>query len=355
MQVGKLVNVPNEWKLGEKHIQNTSTYKYLGDSITSDGKNKQNISMKQNKLQQIIRQINTTASSEVMCGIETRVILELYDKFALTAFLNNSESWTLSISEEKEVDKLGIQAMKRLFNLPEKTPSVAIIYSLGLTYTTQSIDQRKFMYFHKILNKGEHNWTRKMLYHLRDQNIGWAKCINGKLGDNNLETNWEQIRPQTRGQWKRTVEKAIKETNKRKLLQNSTTSTPEGIKINTKTKHIHEAITTRTYEQKPLEEVANQEKQRTKTIILARNGMLECGKNFKGSMSELCLVCNVVDDEEHRLNHCMKWEEINNLNRTKVDFRNIYSNDCQILNHIVTSIERVWELRYANGRMKRIQ
>ena len=211
------------------------------------------------------------------------------------------------------------------------------------------------MYLHKILNKGEQNWTKKMLYHLRDQNIGWAKCIINKLGEYNLETNWEMIKPLTRRQWKHTVEKAIKETNKHKLLQNSTTSTPQGTKINTKTKHIYEALTTTTYEQIPLKEVINQEKQRTKTIILARNGMLECGKNFKGSMSELCPECNEIDDEEHRLNHCMKWEEINNLNRTKVDFRNVYSNDCQILNHIVTSIERVWELRYANGRMKRIQ
>ena len=83
--------------------------------------------------------------------------------------------------------------------------------------------------------------------------------------------------------------------------------------------------------------------------------MLECGKNFKGSMSELCPTCNVADDEEHRLNYCTKWEEINNLNRTKVDFGDIYRNDSQILNNIVTSIERVWELKYANGRMKRIQ
>ena len=27
----KLDNVPNEWKLGKKLIQNTATYKYLGD------------------------------------------------------------------------------------------------------------------------------------------------------------------------------------------------------------------------------------------------------------------------------------------------------------------------------------
>merc|ERR1712087_617429 len=107
------------------------------------------------------------------------------------------------------------------------------------------------------------------------------------------------------------------------------------------------------YEQKPLQEIINREKQRTKTIILARNGMLECGKNFKGTVSEICPECNIVDNEEHRLNHCFKWREINNLDGTKVEFTDIYSNDCHILDQIVTSIERVWELKYANGRMKR--
>ena len=39
MQVGKKVQVPDEWDLGEIRITNTTSYKYLGDLITSDGKN----------------------------------------------------------------------------------------------------------------------------------------------------------------------------------------------------------------------------------------------------------------------------------------------------------------------------
>ena len=40
MQVGRKIKVPNTWELGTKNITNTNSYKYLGDLITSDGKNK---------------------------------------------------------------------------------------------------------------------------------------------------------------------------------------------------------------------------------------------------------------------------------------------------------------------------
>ena len=38
MQIGKKVKVKEEWQLGEKSIKNTGSYKYLGDTITNDGK-----------------------------------------------------------------------------------------------------------------------------------------------------------------------------------------------------------------------------------------------------------------------------------------------------------------------------
>ena len=40
-------------------------------------------------------------------------------------------------------------------------------------------------------------------------------------------------------------------------------------------------------------------KRETKMLIIARFGMLECGKNFKGTMNEICLNCNTRDTEEH--------------------------------------------------------
>ena len=45
MQVGRKTKVPDTWALGAKEIRNTKSYKYLGDMITSDGKNKININV----------------------------------------------------------------------------------------------------------------------------------------------------------------------------------------------------------------------------------------------------------------------------------------------------------------------
>ena len=113
-------------------------------------------------------------------------------------------------------------------------------------------------------------------------------------------------------------------------------------------------MTTLPYTREPLKEAVNRDKQRTKTIILARSGMLECGKNFKGTIRESCSECNTPDNEEHRMNYCINWEATNNVGKTKIDFTDIYSSDNNVLDCVINAIESVWELRYANGRMKRI-
>ena len=87
MQVGVKVDVPDLWELGEKRIGNTTSYKYLGETITNDNKNKRNIEIRENTIQATIRQINTTASSDIMRGIETKVLLDLYETCVLTVNL----------------------------------------------------------------------------------------------------------------------------------------------------------------------------------------------------------------------------------------------------------------------------
>ena len=54
----------------------------------------------------------------------------------------------------------------------------------------------------------------------------------------------------------------------------------------TKTAHIIEHIQSETYVRKPQLDVTKCSKQETKSIIIARFGVLECGWNFKGTMSE---------------------------------------------------------------------
>ena len=93
-------------------------------------------------------------------------------------------------------------------------------------------------------------------------------------------------------------------------------------------------------------------KQETKTILTSRFAMLECGKNFKSSQEELCRECQAIDDEDHRLNHCIRFRDINHYDSAiKVDFKLIYSNDIGVLREIVPEILKTWNLRNANGTM----
>ena len=93
-------------------------------------------------------------------------------------------------------------------------------------------------------------------------------------------------------------------------------------------------------------------KHATKTIVIARYRMLQCGKNFKGTMREICDKCNCTDDENHRLNDCIKWRVINQYdNSEKTDFNLIFSDNVDELRHIITKIEKVWNTQNAHGTM----
>ena len=87
---------------------------------------------------------------------------------------------------------------------------------------------------------------------------------------------------------------------------------------------------------------------------MARNGMLECGKNYKGTMKETCDTCAVIDNENHRLNECTLWKQTNYAEKSyRANFQDIYSDDQMLLEKAIVDIENVWELQYASGKMKR--
>ena len=126
-------------------------------------------------------------------------------------------------------------------------------------------------------------------------------------------------------------------------------------KVKTKTAYIYHDIHGGTFNNEALPEIMSLNKVHTKTILLARCGMLECGKNFKGTIPVFCRECGEVDDESHRLNRCVIWKHLNFSETAEViDFDVIYENDLEKLSPVIKSIQRVWELHHGNGSMKKL-
>ena len=193
-----------------------------------------------------------------------------------------------------------------------------------------------------------------MLFHLKTHNTGWAKSIQTILAYYEHEQDWEKIKEINKPRWKHIVSAAVQVKNKKKLLESCVQPGPNGIKIKTKTAHIYHSINNDALCDGALPEIVSSNKVNSKTIILARCGMLECGKNFKGSIPEICRGCGEEDDESHRLNRCSIWKHLNfSETVVKPDFGDVYSTDINILLPVIKNIQRVWELHVGNGSMKK--
>ena len=119
-----------------------------------------------------------------------------------------------------------------------------------------------------------------------------------------------------------------------------------------KSAHIVDEITHDDYTRKALPIIKYLTKYETKTLVIARFGMLECGTNFKGSMNPECHTCKQIDNEEHRLNYCEKYQAKNCYsNKTKVPFNTVYSNDIESIKVILPLLQQIWNTKSAHGSM----
>ena len=264
----------------------------------------------------------------------------------------NAESWNLNRGETAELERIEVQALKYMFDLPIHTSTPAIIFTLGAMYTKQRIDKKRLMYLHRILNLHNDQWIKRAFYILQQLNIGWSKSIREALTEYSLPTDLTTIRNTTRRRWKKTVIEKIEIKNASRLHEDCHKKENNKQVPKTKTAHIIPSLTTANFKRKPQDEIIQCTKYETKSIIIARFGMLECGKNFKGKMPEICGTCNVIDDENHRLNHCSKFRETNMYdNLLKVDFTKIYSHDINVIREILPKIQKVWNTKTARGTM----
>ena len=88
---------------------------------------------------------------------------------------------------------------------------------------------------------------------------------------------------------------------------------------------------------------------------MGRYGMLKCASNFSnGHGTKICEACETLDDEDHRINHCTRWQDINRCTSfEKIDFNDIYSEDTEKSFAIVEIILSLWDLENGKNEMRR--
>ena len=168
----------------------------------------------------------------------------------------------------------------------------------------------------------------------------------------NLETNFEEIKRIPIAIWRNLVTTACENKNKERILTECHKEQDGKSIPKTKTTSIIEELRSEKYTRKPINEIMTMTKCECRTLIIARFGMLACGKNFKGTMSEQCNTCNKLDDEEHRMNDCRVYRELNHIDTVPtIPFDLIYSHNSDEVKTIMSRICKVWNTKTGKGTM----
>ena len=354
MELGTHKNFKEKWDLGEEKIEHHYKYKYLGDILMRNGSHAENIEERTKKVKNSTMNVITCGKQDIMRQIEVQTVIKLHEIITIPTMLHNAECWLMTKTECLKYERMEIWALRRLLNLPEKTPCVAIRFVTGTLFTKVRIDQKQLLYLKRILDRGSENWTCQVLQALDTENIGWAPMIREKLNEYSLEVNWENVRVKTLHTWKKEVKNACEEKNKELMLSECQKRAGFETSVKTKSESIYRELQSETYLRTPVNEIMKLNKLKAKTIIMCRYGMLDCGSNFKTKYgTKMCKECNVIDNEDHRINFCSKYIHINRAKEdVKIDFCEVYSRDVKILSKIAGDILKMWNLENGQNTMK---
>ena len=153
--------------------------------------------------------------------------------------------------------------------------------------------QKQLAYLQKVLQRDISHWTQKTLKILSDLNIGWHKKVMSTMQKLNLEETFDQIKNLRPNDWKLKVKQAVEKYNKNRLIEDCHRTCKGKKAVKTKTSSIVDSLNSPTYERKPEAEILKLTKKETKTLIIARYGMLDCGQNYQGTTSKVCALCIV--------------------------------------------------------------
>ena len=349
MQIGKSAYVEKQWKLGSIDISSCESYKYLGDIIMRNNGNQKNIEDRENKVKMVTRKIMSMCSSDVLNKMEVWPLLKLHESKTISTMLTNAETWVLGKEDRKKLERIELWALKHLLGLPPTTPTLAVIVITGTLFTSQRIDKKQLIYLKTILGKPDDDWIKLSLLQQKNENIHWAKQIQELLQYYDITETWEEIKSTSFAGWKRIVDSKIEEKHLQRIKEGI-----GALSEQSKTSFIADLVKSESFKREPLEYILKRSKLGARALIMGISGMLDCAKNFHYKYkTKNCKFCHVVDDENHRINHCKVYADSNLYNSNlKFDFSCIFSQDREKLDKVEHVILSLWDLNNGKNKMK---
>ena len=306
-------------------MEEASSEKYLGDILSVDGKNINNIKARVAKATGIISRILSILDGIPFGQYYFEVAIILRNTLLLSSILCNSESWyNVTQAELNLLESADLQFFRRILNVPKSTPKEMFYLEFGCTPLRYIVKKRRILFLHYILNQDPDSMIyRFLMTQMKNRKKqDWSTQVLKDLEDLKVKDDLQQIKQTKKLTFKNMIEKAITETAFQELQKQ---------KVNhSKVKDIkHQIFQMQKYLKACNVKITKEEAQE---IFKLRSRVTDVKCNFKGKFDNLeCDGCKMEDEsQQHIILNCkilsekhegdMKYEDIFDGNvRKKVE------------------------------------
>ena len=147
---------------GQVSIKTVSEYLYLGDSVRSDGSNKDNIKLRLNKGQGILRDILQILEEVHLGSFFFEALKQLRNSMLISVLTYNLEvSHNMTKQEIKALEDLDLSLIRKALHLSAKSSHHLIYLETGLMSVEWIMKKKGLLYFHHLINSDDSSISKK--------------------------------------------------------------------------------------------------------------------------------------------------------------------------------------------------
>lgn len=282
-------------KLNNKEMNNTKSYKYLGDIFTDNNTYNKMIDTRAATIRGTTAELNAIIS-EIPESITMKAIISYHHTIILSKLLLNAETWSnLTKKNIADLETVQNSALKRLLRLPITTPSAILRSELGIWSIASQLMYKKLSYLHRLLNLNNNVTKQVLLEQMKLPGPTWVGEVGSILNTLIITKSHEEIKNCSKYKWKNEVKRAIVKLEI-SMLQKVKDTAKKGQLL------ALDNIKTKNY-------LLNLKQSEAATILKIRTGMVNVRDNYKYKYKDLkCQMCKIENETANHFLTCKKYK-----------------------------------------------
>ena len=305
---------------------------YLGDVLSSDGTNSENVKKRISKGNGILAQIKNILETVSFGKHYFKIALLLRESLLLNGILTNSEVWYgLKKSEIADLEKLDIMFFRTLFIVPKTVPTVSLYLETGCLRINTILKVRRlnFLQYLVKLDKKEMLYKFFIAQWKHPVQADWTNEVKQNLSEFELPSQLEHLESMSKNTFKRIVNKKAKEIEFKNLLENK----------QSKSKMKNLQFIEFKIQDYLLLETMNVSQARA--LFKFRVRMAPFGENFRGGQNNVIFpLCKMHPDGQEESFSCVQMKKVIDI---KGDYKQIFG--WKFSPELVKTVQNIYTFR----------